>query len=171
MLTRRRFLRTALWLPPVLVVGTGCSGATSGVKATLDQGWPPALGGVFSLRLTATSSWSAPKPNADGTKTTAAEVYFSLMDGLALLEPLEPQWVMSREVEHFTFYKRQVTFVANGPLSFDFQVRLDQPGDLRLLGGAIVAIQGAPHSYSETLYLRVTPAFTIVQRTPFSRMT
>jgi hypothetical protein len=64
MLTRRTFLRTMLWLPPALLLGSSCSGATPGVNAKLDYDLPPPLGGIMTFRLTATSAWDAPNPTA-----------------------------------------------------------------------------------------------------------
>ncbi|MDZ4721831.1 MAG: hypothetical protein SH847_25505 [Roseiflexaceae bacterium] len=173
MLTRRTLFRTILWLPLALLLGSSCSGATPGVTAKLDYDLPPPLGGIMTFRLTATSAWDAPNPTADGTKTTAADVLFSLQDGLVPREPLDSQWIMSPMSEHFTRYRRQVTCAAGVPQTVELPVRLDQPGDLNVVAGVV---QGQDSSSlvglsSDSLYLRVTSGGTQIQRTPFASTT
>jgi hypothetical protein len=52
MVTRRILLRTALWLPPVLVLGTGCTSTNPGATAKLEYGPLAPLGGTMTFRVT-----------------------------------------------------------------------------------------------------------------------
>jgi hypothetical protein len=164
MLTRRALLRAALWLPPALLVG--CSGISQPATAWLDHTWPAALGGVMTFRLTVRSRHDLPNPKSP--EETAAETFFSLLNGLSAVEPLDPEWVMTRKVEQALFYRRPVTLKGGIPQVFEMQVRLDQAGDLQISGGGIVIIRGQEISAgSDSLFLRVTPTGTQIQRTPF----
>jgi hypothetical protein len=111
------------------------------------------------------------EPDSGGTKTTAAEVYFSLQDGLVAVEPLDPQWMPTRLEEHVTTYIRQVLFKAHVPQTFAFQTRLDQPGELRIIGGVRVLLQTEVAPDHQTLYLLVQTGGTQIQRTPFASTT
>jgi len=165
MFSRRAFLRISLCIPPTLLLTTACSGSRPGVSAQLDHGPPAALGGTMTFRLTASCVWDAPNPDSDGTKTTAAEVSFSMTNGLV---PLDSQWEANSIREGMTLYRRSVVFKADVPQSFELAVRLEQEGDQRISGGAEVMLPGSTHSDKQTLFLRVSSLDTLIQRDPFT---
>jgi len=169
MITRRAFLRASLWMPPTLLLAVGCSGSRPGVNAQLDHGPPAVLGGTMTFTLTASSGWDAPDPNADsGMNLTAAQVYFRMTDGLV---PLESQWDVNRLRDNMTIYSRQVVFQAKVPQTFEIEVRLDQPGEQRIVGVSQVTIGTAPSTEQDSLFLLISAIGTQIQDTPFSPTT
>ena len=165
MITRRAFLRVSLCFPPALLLTTACSGSRSAVSAQLDHGTPAALGGTMTFWLTASCVLDAPNPDSDGTKTTAAEVAFSMTNGLA---PLDSQWEANPIREGMTSYRRSVVFKADVPQSFELAVRLEQEGDQQIIGEVEVVLLDSTDSDSQTLFLRVSALDTLVQRDPFT---
>lgn len=165
MLSRRAFLHASLWVTPTLLFSVGCSGSRPGVTAQIDWGLPAPLSGTMTFTLLASCIWDAPNPDADGTKTTGAEVSFSMTDGLV---PLDPQWVATPIREEMTSYRRPVVFKANVPQSFELKVRLDGHGEQRISGGVEVMLLGSSHSDKQTLFLNVSSTSTRVQRDPFT---
>ena len=165
MITRRALIRTFLWLPPMLLVG--CSGQSYPATAWLDHSWPAALGGTMAFRLTINPRYDLPHPR--DTTTTAAGVYFFLQDGLTAVEPLDPAWSVTRKVGLGLYYDRPAMFKAGISQTFEMQVRLDQEGDLSIAGAANMVINGEKLAASnfDSLYLRITPTGTQIQRTPF----
>ena len=113
---------------------TACSGspAQSGVKATLEQGPMAPLGGVIPFRVTV--EYPADVPGRGGA--TGAEVRIGLALGMSLVEQ---DWTRKDLGSGAVQYSRSITFQANVPQSFDFQVRLDQLGEHMLDAGAVVS--------------------------------
>ena len=165
MLTRRRIVRTALWMPPALWLVTACSGARSGVTVTFDHSPPVPLGELMTFTLNATSVWDAPNPDPNGTKITEAEFGLLLTDGLELLSS---GWTGQVLRPGTTSYSRATTFKANQPQSVEFQVKLNVAGFNIVGASAEVANNpGFVNSGQSAFYLKVTEDGTQIQRDPF----
>lgn len=117
----------------IALVVTACSGspAQSGVKATLEPGPMAPLGGVIPFRVTVMYPMDVPGRSG----ATGAEVRIGLASGLALVDE---GWTRKEVRSDVVQYSRPVTFQANVPQTFDFHVRLDQPGQHMLNTGAVV---------------------------------
>lgn len=119
---------------------TACSSssAQSGVKTTLEPGPMAPLGGVIPFRVTVTYPKDAPGPD----RPIGADVRISLAPGLSLVDK---GWARKEFDSGYVQYSRSITFQANVPQTFDFQVRLDQLGEHILDAGTVV-------SYGESGY-------------------
>lgn len=163
--TRRTFLRHVIWTPPVLLLATACSGSGSGVTVTLDHGPVAKLGEVMTFILTATSGWDAPAPNDKNAPSNRALVGFTLSAGL--ISP-DSGWSLYTAPDGKLSYSRDVVFKAKVPLTFEFQVKLEQPGEHWVSANAGVVDPGTS-SGKATLYLKVDASGTLIQNNPFSR--
>lgn len=166
MTNRRTFLRRALWMPPVLLLATACSGSRSGVTAQLDHGPTVPLGGTMMFTLTATSVLDAPNTDPNSSIRNYAVTGLQLTDGL---EILSSGWSGEILQPGTTSYSRQVVFKANQPQTFEISVRLNSAGFHSIDGYATIANKpyGSVESGSSGFYLKVDFAETQIQREPF----
>lgn len=167
MRTRRRFLYTCIWTPPILAWVTACSGARPGVTVTLDHGPTAPLGGTMTFTLTATSVWDAPSNTTNGPVIFDAEVGWLLTDGLGLLTP---GWTAQVLRPGTTSYARKVVFQANQAQTVEISIQLISAGIHTIRGRASLFRHQGPtpsDSDGETLYLKVDAVATQIQRGPF----
>ena len=130
-------VRYGLLALSVLAGVTACSGtpAQSGVKATLEPGPMAPLGGVIPFHVTVTYPKDAPGP--DGPQSAIVQI--GLASGLSLVDQ---GWARKDLESGYVQYSRPITFQANVPQTFDFQVRLDQLGEHEVGVGAVISNGG-----------------------------
>ena len=165
MTTRRTFLRRAIWTPPVLLLATACGGG-SGVTVTIDHGPPAKLGEVMTFTMTATSGWDAPSPNDKYAPSNLASLGFTLSAGLS--SP-DSGWTVFIAPNGKSSYSRNVVFQAKVPLTFEFQVKLEQPAEQHVVSANAGVMDPGTNSGKATLYLKVDASGTAIQDNPFSR--
>lgn len=107
MTTRRMFLRRAIWTPPVLMLATACSGASSGIKVALDHGPTAKLGEEMTFTMTVVSVVDAPTPKDQFHPSESANVGFALSPGLS---SSDPNWKILRGEDGQTTYSRAAQF-------------------------------------------------------------
>lgn len=140
---------------------TGC-GSQSGVRAILEPGQTAALGGVMSFKSTITYSRDAPSDDGE----SGAEVVIGMSSDLSLLDA---GWTLKEQRDGYTVYVKPIIFQAGVPQTFQFQVKLNQPGSQSISAGArIYFSDGGKTGNEATKLLEVTPNGTTVSDLPLA---